>query len=293
MIFWLVCGICILIALAFVLPPLLQSNTQADADESDVAGGNISIYKDQLEELDADLRNGLISTQQYDQDRDEINRRVLEDASVQPKKQKVKQVAAARGPAYAVALALPILAVGLYYKLGNLNAPSAEQQPMQSEAPAASEGGMSAAQIEQNVKALAKRLESNPSDVQGWKMLARSYSAMERHDEAAKAYEKALALQPRDADLMTNLAFTLALVNGRNLDGRPMDLINQALKLEPDNTNALGLAGGVAFEKKDYARAIEYWNRALKNVPPDSDLARAVNEKIKEAKTLIAEGKEK
>src|ERR1044072_6323483 len=136
MIFWLVCGICILIALAFVLPPLLQSNPQAVADESDVAGGNLSIYKDQLEELDADLRNGLISTQQYQQDRDEINRRVLEDASFQPKKQKVKQVPAARGPAYAVALALPILAVGLYYKLGNLNAPSAEQQPVQSEAPA-------------------------------------------------------------------------------------------------------------------------------------------------------------
>ena len=290
MIFWLVCGICILIALAFVLPPLWQSTAQADAYEPDATGGNISIYKDQLEELDADLRNGLITTQQYEQDRDEINRRVLEDAALQPKKQKVKQVAATRGPAYAVALVLPILAVGLYYKLGSLNAPSAEQQPEQTEAPlAANAGGMSAAQIEQNVNALAKRLESNPSDLQGWKMLGRSYSALERYDDAARAYDKALTLQPRDVELMTNLAVALALGNDRNFDGRPMELINQALKLEPDNTNALGLAGGVAFEKKDYAKAIEYWTKALKKVPPDSDLAQAVNEKLKEAKALAGE----
>jgi cytochrome c-type biogenesis protein CcmH len=92
---------------------------------------------------------------------------------------------------------------------------------------------------------------------------------------------------------MTNLAFSLAMANGRNFEGRPTDLINQALKIEPDNTNALGLAGGIAFEQKNYEKAIEYWSQALKKVPPNSDLAQAVNEKLKEAKALASGQKEK
>jgi cytochrome c-type biogenesis protein CcmH len=297
MLFWLVCGVCVLIALAFVLPPLWQKGQSAVPDGSETTDGNITIYRDQLQELDADLRNGIISPQQYEQDRDEINRRILEDAPAKTKKEKSKPLTATRGPAYAIALALPLLAVGLYLKVGNHNARQAEQPVAESAAPsgntASNAGGMSQAQIEQNVSSLAKRLESNPGDLQGWKMLARSYSTMERYDEAAKAYEKALALQPRDVDLITNLAFALAMANGRNFEGRPADLIDQALKIEPDNTNALGLAGGIAFEQKNYPKAIEYWNKALKKVPPDSDLAQAVNQKINEAKALASGEKEK
>src|SRR4030095_7002288 len=188
---------------------------------------------------------------------------------------------------------LPVLAIGFYLKVGNLNARSAQPAPAAAEsaAPSMPAEGRSQAQIEANVAALAKRLESNPADVQGWKMLARSYSSMQKFDEASKAYEKAVALQPRDADLLTNYAFVLAMANGRNFSGKPTELIEQALKLEPDNTNTMGLAGGMAFEQKDYKKAIDYWTRALKHLPPGSDLAQAVNEKLAEAKSLAGESK--
>src|SRR5262245_37805552 len=114
MLFWVVCGLCILIALAFVIPPLWQERQTTITDDSETNDGNISIYKDQLQELEADLRNGIISTQQYEQDRDEINRRILEAVPGKNKKEKSRQLAATRGPAYAIALALPVLAVGLY-----------------------------------------------------------------------------------------------------------------------------------------------------------------------------------
>jgi cytochrome c-type biogenesis protein CcmH len=282
--FWLVGGVFILIALAFVLPPLWQNETAVNEQAAD---SNISVFNDQLAELEADLQNGIISQEQYAQDRDEINRRVLEDfSSLKEETTATRSVSGTRNSAYVIAVALPVLAIGLYMKLGNLNArtsePASSAQPSAASAP----GGMSQAQIEANVAALAKRLESNPSDVQGWKMLARSYGILKKYDESSKAYEKAVALQPRDVDLLTNYAFALAMANGGNFEGRPKELVDQALKLEPENTNALGVAGGIAFEAKDYKKAIEYWNKALKTVPPGSDLAQAVTEKIKEAKAL-------
>jgi cytochrome c-type biogenesis protein CcmH len=293
MTFWLICGGLIVIALAFVLPPLWRKENTPEGESADSTDANLSIYKDQLAELDADLRNGIVSSEQYAQDRDELHRRVLDDVSGAGKRQKSKPIAEARGVAYAIAFALPVLAIGFYLKLGNLNArtPESTAAPAESAAPSGAPGGMSQAQIEANVAALAKRLESNPNDLQGWKMLARSYSSMQRFDEASKAYEKAVALQPRDADLLSNYAFVLAMANGRNFSGKPTELIEQALKLEPDNTNTLGLAGGMAFEQKDYKKAIDYWTRALKHLPPGSDLAQAVNEKLAEARSLSGETK--
>jgi len=111
-----------------------------------------------------------------------------------------------------------------------------------------------------------------------------------KYDEASKAYEKALALKPRDADLLANLAFALAMANGQKFDGRPMELLKQALQIEPDNANVLGLAGGAAFAQKNYKQAIEYWEKLLKQVPPDSEIGRAVTEKLQDAKRLAAEG---
>jgi cytochrome c-type biogenesis protein CcmH len=321
MMFWLVCGVFIIIALAFILPPLWQSDDQIVTGDNEPREHNISIYKDQLSELESDLRNGIVSREQYEQDSEEIKRRLLEDVSTLQEQDEqdreeikrwlledastVKAVKRSKHPkavllpkpakadrlgAYAIAITLPILAIGLYAKLGNTNARSeqpqtAPPQPASTESP----GGMSQAQIEENVAKLAKRMESNPSDVQGWMMLARSYSNLGKFDESSKAYEKAVALKPRDADLLARYAFSLGMANGRNFSGRPTELINQALQMEPDNLDVLGLAGGVAFEQKNYKQAIEHWTKLLAKAPPNSDLAQAVNEKLQEAKTLAGD----
>ena len=68
--------------------------------------------------------------------------------------------------------------------------------------------------------------------------------------------------------------------------GQPLDLVNRALKLDPENVPALELAGIAAFQAEDYKRAIEYWERALKKLPPDSEVTQAIQLKINEAKTL-------
>jgi len=295
MLFWVVCAVLIVIAFAFVLPTALQrddKSQRAVADERKLA--NIAIYRDQLSELEADLQNGIVSQDQYTQDRDEIERRLLEDTAgaappPAPKGAKGTVPPPNRMTAYAIAFGLPLAAVIFYFQVGTPEGITGPPARVVTPAPAAASGERSQEQIEANVAALAKRLQSNPSDAQGWTMLARSYNSMSRFGEAAGAYAKATELQPQDADLWAEYAFVTAMTNGQKLEGRPMELITQALKVDPENPKALQLAGSAAFQAKDYKKAVAYWQRVLNKVGDDAEVRQTIQERIDEAKKLAAE----
>jgi cytochrome c-type biogenesis protein CcmH len=290
--FWVICAALILMALAFVLPPALQQSKEANVKTDDERRqANIAVYRDQLSELEADLRNGIVSEEQYAQDRDEIERRLLEDTATVRSKKTASSPGTARTTAYALGLGIPFIAIVFYLKIGEpilIEHPDAVIAPAAATAAAPASGPMerSPEQIAANVDKLAKKLESNPNDAQGWIMLARSYSSMEKFSESANAYAKATELSPKDADLWAEYAFAAAMAGGKSLQGKPTELINHALQVDPENAKALQLAGSAAFEAKDYQKAVEYWQRVLKKVPPDSEVGKAITERINEAKTL-------
>ncbi|HEU4933428.1 MAG TPA: c-type cytochrome biogenesis protein CcmI [Pyrinomonadaceae bacterium] len=286
--FWVICAILIVIALAFVLPPALQRSQEADVKTDDERRqANIAVYRDQLSELEADLHNGIVGEEQYAQDRDEIERRLLEDTASVSSKKNTAAPLNARNTAYVLGLGIPFIAIIFYLKIGEpklIDNPATVSSP-----PVATASGpmeRSPEQIAANVDKLAKRLESNPNDAEGWLMLARSYSSIEKFNEAANAYSKATELTPKDADLWAEYAFATAMASGRSLEGKPTELINRALQVDPENAKALQLAGSAAFQAKDYKKAIDYWQRVLKKVPPDSDVGQTITERINEAKTL-------
>ena len=292
--FWLICGGMLAFALFYVLPPALRTETAKSKQDDARREANIAIYRDQLSELDADLRNGIVSQEQYEQDRDDIERRLLEDTATEKTKSKTAKISAtARKHAYLVGVGLALVAVIFYLRVGSpdgiTNAAPNNAAPTAAKAPAAPAGQRSQAQIEANVAALAKRLQANPSDAQGWTMLARSYSSLEKYSEAVGAYAKATELTPKDADLWADYAYASAMANGRSLQGKPMEFVDRALKLDPNNGKALGLAANAAFEAKNYQKAIDYWQTLLKQVPADSDIAQTINARINEASHKKAE----
>ena len=113
--FWVICAIMILIALAFVLPPALQRSTETNVKSDDERRqANILVYRDQLSELEADLRNGIVSEEQYAQDRDEIERRLLEDTAGVSSKKTAAAPANGRTTAYVLGLGIPFLIAALF-----------------------------------------------------------------------------------------------------------------------------------------------------------------------------------
>lgn len=290
--FWLVCAIFVAIGLAFLLPPLLQQPGKEDLNTDDSSKeANVAVYRDQLAELEVDLKNGLVSAEQYEQDRQEFERRLLEDVATALPPTGKKSLSS-RNLAYALAIGVPIVAVVFYLRVGHSSALSATpatagRPAVMASASESSDAGVTPERIEANVAALAKKQEQNPNDVQGWIMLGRSYSSLEKYPEASAAYKKATALKPDDADLWADYAFALAMANGKSLAGEPTEIINKALKLDPENPKVLELAGSAAFEAKDYQRALDHWEKLLQKTPANSEIGQALTQRINEAKTRL------
>lgn len=143
-------------------------------------------------------------------------------------------------------------------------------------------------QIEAMVQRLADRLKDMPDDVQGWQMLVRSYMILERYAEAAEASARVLRLQPDDPNALADHADTLALRNGRSLEGEPLTLIERALRIDPRNLKALALAGAAAFDRGDAAEAARLWERVVEVGPPDSPIVEQAREGVAEARRMAA-----
>lgn len=93
-------------------------------------------------------------------------------------------------------------------------------------------------------------------------------------------------LLPDDPQLLAEFAIILAMANGGNLNGKPTELLQAALKLDPNHQNSLALSATAAFNKKDYAAAIGYWERLQKTFPPGSENAGKVAAHLAEARAM-------
>ena len=277
--FWVYAALLTAVALAILVIPLVRARTRSGAAPSRAAS-NLTVFRDQTAELDADLAAGTIGREQWEAARGDLQRGLLEGSADGATIIAAVPVAHSKVTAIAVALALPLISVSLYLGLGS------PQGLDPSKARAAAQGApheLTQAQIESMVARLAQRLESNPDDAEGWVMLARTYGALGRFDQAAGAYAKAEAGLPQNAQLLADYADSLAMAQGQSLQGKPEALIKRALKADGNNLKALALAGSAEFEKQDFAKAVEYWKRILPLLPADSEMGNSVRASIKEA----------
>lgn len=274
--FVLIAAALLLIALAWLMPTLLRRHeTSAGARPG---ASNLAIIRDQLAELERDLANGTLGKPQYQQAREDLERRALEEAREAPPPG-ARQSTSARATALTLSLVIPLGAALLYYVLGS-------PQAVSPGATVANEHQVTPQEVEAMVARLAARLETTPDDGKGWALLGRSYGVMQRYQEAARAYARAAALNKDDADLLADYADVLAMSQGQRIEGKPLELIEHALKLDPTQWKALAMAGSAAFERKDYQQAITYWETIKSRAEPNSELARSIASNIEEARQL-------
>lgn len=149
--------------------------------------------------------------------------------------------------------------------------------------PATNSGG----DLTDAAKKLAAKLVKDPSNGDGWLLLARSYNQLRQIKEAADAYAKAAALLPPDAAILADWADSLVTSRGSKWDKESADVVSRALATDPKNVKALALAGSEAFSRKDYSSAIAFWTRMKTETKPDSMDAKLANTNINEAQSLL------
>ena len=266
--FLIAAAVLLIVVLAFFLRPLLRPRR---SEQTTRQAMNAAIYREQLRELESDLQEGSLTPAAFEEAQRELQRRLLNESS-ESNDSEAAPVPAAKGgrrTAVALLLILPLASAGLYAWLGN---PDALKPGF------AEKGGhkVTAGDMDAMVTALAARLEKNPDDLRGWAMLARSYKAMKRFDEAERAFAKVGDAINQDADLLANYADLLAVRANGNLEGKPLKLVEKALELEPEHQMALSLAGTAAYDRKDFAGAVRYWGRLLNTLPPESEEAKEI-----------------
>ncbi len=235
------------------------------------------MYRDQKRALDAERAAGTITAAEHDSALGELTQRVAEEADVAPAQAPLAPHRA-KWIAIALLLLIPAAAIVLYSRLGN----------PELAAVVASDAGnqeISEKQIAAMVAGLAARLKQHPDDGNGWTLLAHSYQALERFPEAADAYEHAAALIPNDANLLADYADTLAMAQGRKLAGKPAELVQRALAIDPRHRKALALAATFALEARDLNGSLAYWRRLAAELPAGSDESRQVASVIAEVES--------
>ena len=156
---------------------------------------------------------------------------------------------------------------GLYYAVGS---------------PDVTSGAGQTPDVDKIISSLATRLQNQPDDVDGWKMLGRSYMAMGRYDDAAQAYDRAVRLESaQNAQTLVALAVALIEGNGRQITPQAVSVIDNALALEPNNPEALFWGGIGAFNSGNSALAADRWELLLATNPP-AEIRNIVQQRIAE-----------
>ena len=279
--FYIAAALMLAVALGFVIVPLLRGGGAARAGRIADTESNVAIYRQQRHEILDEFESGVLTTQERDDALAELTLRagheVVKDVAGQmpaadPATAQVRPWAWVVG----VAVLVPLLTFGLYATLGSPDFAklAAAGTP---DAPAFSDK-----QIVGMVDTLAEKMKNNPNDAQGWALLGRSQRVLERWPQAAQAFERANQLSPNDAQLLADYADVLAMTQQGNLNGRPFDLIVQALKADPENKKALALAGTAELNRRNFGPALGYWERLQKLLPAGSEEQRQIDATIEE-----------
>ncbi len=279
--FWIFSGLMTVAAVLILVLPMLRAGRTAD-EGVDRATLNTGIYRQRLRELERELADGLIDQAQFDQAKAELEEEAAIDLAAA---ESGAGGGGSRGrlAAVAVAVVIPAVSLVLYNALGSVDRLSLIEASRQGGGGAS--GGMagngkSMPSVEEMVGRLEEKLQADPANGEGWRMLGRSYSVLKRHSEAALAYRRARGILGDSADLLASEAEALALAADGDMQGEAQALIDRALELEPDNPQALWLGGFAAAQRGDDDLAVSVWRRLLERLPPGDEAVQVVQQQI-------------
>ena len=240
-----------IITVIFLLLPLFSKKQQQLVERDAV---NVESAATRLDELKQELENGLINEEQFQRHQLEVETSALEDlrdsATVD-----VQKRSGNKAVAIIVALVVPLFSIAVYQQLGS---EAAFDVALQEE-----ESTITAEEIEKMLTVLEEQVKSNPNDVDGRIALSQIYFQLERYNEATKIYSDLNQLRPDDPDIMVNYAELLARSHGNNLKGKPTELLNKALTIEPQHPRALWLAGFAEQQAGNKEGALLHWRPLL------------------------------
>jgi cytochrome c-type biogenesis protein CcmH len=286
--FWLISALLLLLPLFVILITLLKTHNEDNTE----LFGNTDLYQQRLSEIESDIDNGLLSGTEAKKVKKEYQRALLIQDENKPLSENYpKTEMPSKITAILLLILIPVFVISLYDHLGKPEL--IIQTDLLSEFNNAQNTEQKLASIEKMLNQLEQRLINEPDDVDGWMMLTNSYATLERYPEALRAVNNLYRLKNNDPTVLIRYADILSMTNGGIYTGRPTELINEALRLDPENKNGLWLAGLAANERGDIENSIIYWQRLVSKLEQGSNQRQQIEKYIQLAKQHIEGGKKK
>lgn len=275
--FWALAWAMILLGFVWVIPPLFASRARFVSRREEQ---NIEIARERLRVLEAELRRGAIDSRHFEQGRVEIEQILANDLALQSANaDSLSRRHYGLKTAFAVILCVPMLTILLYGMLGNPQGLSVKPGLATIDPEHPGNAGQTASVLAM-VQRLEERLKTEPNQPEGWRLLARSYTVLERYPEAIEALRKARALAGDDPDLLVQLADLLAASQNGSFDGEAADLIRTVLRADPKHPAALWMAGRAAIMRRELAQALTFWRQLQAVIPNQGEGAEMVRAAI-------------
>ncbi|MEW8034234.1 MAG: c-type cytochrome biogenesis protein CcmI [Candidatus Thiodiazotropha endolucinida] len=283
--FWIIIAGFSLLAMGFVALPLMRKQVTSGITSDEL---NLAVFKQQLAELDNDLKSGALDQARYDAARRDLEKELLSDVSEQSRPAE----SGGTGQKMALsALVIPLAALLLYQFIGSPEIISRlANQPAATHTASAQSQGRSTQNLppmEELVKRLAAKMQEQPDNQEGWIMLGRSYMAMNDPSAAINAFDRAMEISDKNVGLLLAYAEAIASNTGNDFTGRAAPMVEKALQLEPDNPNVLWIAGIVAYQQTDYQDAVDRWSKLRGLLKPQSAELESVNEALDDARSKL------
>ena len=261
--FLLLVLVLVLLLRPFIFPPKVEATSRRQM--------NAAIYREELDKLELERAAGSINDVDYEIAHAEMRQRLFQDTNEEDDR---SVMGSSKMTVIGLCLFVTVLSAGFYFSLGDATriAEKNTQQPMTQDG------------VEKMVAQFAAKMEQDPTNLQGWVMLARSYRILGRNAEAAKAYERAGNFIDSDPQLLADYADVLASNANGSFAGKPLKLINQALKLDPNNLMALWLSGTASYASGNYKAAVQTWEKLAQQLPPGTEDARSIEASIADAR---------
>ena len=290
---WIVAGVLTLVTLGALIYPLTRRASGKGASIArERAEFDITVYKDQLLEVDRDLERGMLSDDQAVSARTEIERRMLgaldenqtlsDDAS-----DKNKADAAHRHPLTAALLVgvlvlVPLGAFGLYMQLGQ---PQLKDQPLAARELQKRQNSEGRSEIVDMIKNLEKRMADQPDDPNGWALLGRGYQTMGRLTDAIAAYQRLVDLTERDVEALVLLG-EVVIENDRGaVSQQALELMGEAKAADPEDPRPYFYIGLERQQKDDIRGAIDEWVALLNHSPSNAQWVGEIRSRIEAVAT--------
>jgi len=276
MMFWSLVILVFLLVLLLLLRPWLRTGDKAETSDDPL---RISIYQQNLRELDREFERGQLTAEQLANVRNELELSLLAEL------ERSKPVSAAVNPAPHRAsrwsVALPVvmltgLSIPLYLYLGN---PQLNELKQFSRLAEQTEGG-TPPPLDGVIPEMQTHLQKNPGDANGWLLLSDMYATMQQFAAAVDALESLYSLTGDDPDVMLRLANALVMAHDGKFGGRPAELAQRVLAIEPENYTALLFAGMASDEAGDYKVSNQYYRRLLPALKDNAGLEQTITQLI-------------